>query len=189
MARKKTQRQLPAAYAQGGNIFPITPFRTQLNATSTTNVAQEVQLDLDFEEREVFDIMKLDVDLNFNVETTSAAFAEFFGNLALCMDPDKASTTDLNDETIYEGDSSFIWFRQFRAIRQGAAVEYGMYTENYQFDFVQPFTVARNLLWILDMNIITATEGEGVDMRAQLWGRRRNAPESEFMNIVYRERF
>ena len=156
-------------------------------------MGEEVQLDLDFEEKEVFDVMGLDINFLYNIGDVTAD-DEANVTLALTSDPDKATTTLIQTEAIFQDDDSFIHYafsKKHLQFEDATGISLFTQADNYQYVFLQPYTVARNVKWILagtfGAAFVVSTLGPAVAVT--LWGRRRNAQEAEFMNIVYRERF
>lgn len=212
MAKRRTSKQIPPPYSIGKDVFPIVPFRVQfgtgITATGTVagissaiqtndasivagNIAADVDLDLDFESNEVFDVMSIIVDVDpsfattFEADTTDIQFI-----LALTDDPDKAVTTGLHLETVFETDESFVWYCSGKYDSLSGSANPVALLTNYhrEYTFIQPWTVARNLRWIYS-SFSTAAADMVSQVRIQLWGRRRNASDTEFKAIIYRQRF
>jgi len=147
------------------------------------------------------DIWQLDLFLELEPEDGVFSLDVVRIAVALFEDPDKADTTDIQGtlaartaaENTIENDASLIkYFQNTWVIREGATITdaFGKITERFQFLFPQPYSVARNLKWILQANaILTASDLDAINLYAEIWGRRRNAPDSEFKNIIYRQRF
>lgn len=205
-------RHIPDPYSIGNNVFPVVPFRTQFgdiaalqavgsqipSAIDTTlltqnagNVGQEVELDLDFESNEVFDVMIVQVEIEAQVALAFATGEKVLRYcLALTDDPDKANTTQIATEAIFEGDESFVWYTNglLQSLNEAALTEAINPIQRTEYRFVQPWTVARNLKWIYSS--FSPAAGDFFSMvRIQLWGRRRNASDTEFKSIIYRQRF
>lgn len=201
MAKRRSTKMIPPDYSIGKDVFPVIPIRTFMTQSAVIqtseativagNVGQEVELDLDFESNEVFDVLAVEVDYTMNVGANASTNpANMTGVVALTDDPDKATETPIHTEDTFEGDQSFVWFKTYFA-DYGTAVDstdrmIGQ-TYNY-FIFEQPWTVARNLKWIM-ATFATAADDFGGTARITIWGRRRNASDSEFKSIIYRQRF
>jgi len=192
--RKRGMPAIPNALSQGKDVFPITPFRQVLAiATFGTNDGEVIDLDLQFEDNEVLDVWSMQTQVNFAFDTAPDAVATGLWHVALFEDPDKADATDLSVAATIEDDSSLIHIEEGRAMMlfttaagfQALAADNAI---NRYFQFPQPYTVARNLKVIMQ---IAGTQADIEAMRAvvTVWGRRRNATDAEFKNIIYRQRF
>lgn len=210
--RKGKAKMIPQPYSIADNVFPVVPFRTQfgtgivaaanmagiaapIDTTSATivagNVGQEVELDLDFESNEVFDVMGIELSVDFVTNLAFFTNQEIFRYaMGLTDDPDKATATDILLETTFETDESFIWLK-YGTWEYGSAVDTSAALktcDDDRFNFIQPWTVARNLKWIFESSATNAGDVTSVG-RVVIWGRRRNASDSEFKSIIYRQRF
>jgi len=195
--KKSSSKMIPPDYSIGKNVFPVVPFRTQLQVLSAginTNVAQDVELDLDFESNEVFDVLAIDTLINVKPNLTAGDFNEEM-NLALTDDPDKPATTRIDEditantgEATFEGDESFVYYHDFEWSQQATTDTMTQTTSQKVFIFEQPWTVSRNIRWIFSCRG-TAAGLISTTARIQLWGRRRNASDTEFKAIIYRQRF
>lgn len=182
------------------NFLTIGPV-AETSLTSANNDGETVDLDLQFEDNEVMDIWQIDLFLELEPEDGVFTLDVVRCAVALFEDPDKADTTDIQGtlaartaaQNTIENDSSLVKYFQHTFIcREGATVTdaFGHITERMQFQFPQPYTVARNLKWILQANaILTASDLDAINLYAEIWGRRRNASDAEFKNIIYRQRF
>jgi len=160
---------------------------------AANNDGEVIDLDLQFEDNEVLDVWSMQSDITFLADEAPDAAALGIWEVALFEDPDKADTTDLSVAATVEDDTSLIHIEEGRAEMffttaagfQMAAAEVSV---NRYFVFPQPYTVARNIKLIMQ---IAGTQGDITAMRAlvTVWGRRRNASDAEFKNIVYRQRF
>lgn len=200
--RKRGMKSIPNALSQGKDVFPITAFRNKLqiaigdavtDLTSANNAGEEVDLDLQFEDNEVLDVWQVHLIMT---ATNRAADVVSNGSIEMCAalleDPDKANTTDIVAENFVENDSSLLYLTCERMFFEQAAVGQIAFslTREKVYSFVQPYTVARNVKWILQSNaVIAADEFDSIDLIATIWGRRRNASDAEFKNIIYRQRF
>jgi len=201
---------IPPALSQGKNVFPMVPMRnflsipltTETSLTSANNDGEVVDLDLQFEDNEVMDLWQIDLYLELEPEDNVFTLDLVRLAVALFEDPDKADNTDIQPTdgsqtgaaaNTIENDSSLVkYFQHAWSIREGATITdvQGHLTERMQFVFPQPYTVARNVKWIMQANaILTASDFDAINCYAELWGRRRNAAQDEFINIVYRQRF
>lgn len=207
----KRNSQMPGLYSQGKNVFPITPFRTYLVEDYDSTEGDEsavVDLDLQFEDNEVFDIISLHVILSTECASTIAV-DDMNQAIMLSENPDESSTFQLFPTTAagvvdftgaagtdfpnFETNSAIIWYQIRRMqgvalVTSGGPFVYEM-TKEYMYKFDQPYTVARNLKWI--MRTIETVDDAAISAAAYctVWGRRRNAPDAEFKNIIYRQRF
>jgi len=183
-------------------VFPMVPIRNFLQIpiadadvakTAANNDGEVVDLDLQFEDNEVMDLWYLDFHLSLQDDDGNYALDRFDLAVGLFEDPDKADTTDLSVENTIENDSSLIYlYQDNKTVRQGATITDCLYrfTDHVMFQFPQPYTVARNVKWILQaIATLTADDFDSIDLTATIWGRRRNASDAEFKNIVYRQRF
>lgn len=191
--RSRGMKSIPPALSQGKNVFPITPIRARLAVSSVgaaNNEREVLDLELQFEDNEVMDIWGIEVEYTFDFAAVSA-FNDLLARTGLFEDPDKLATTDLSLEATFEEDTSLIWYGQ-HGIVGGLLTTSGQTivvpTEKREFWFPQPYTVARNICLIGQFE---GTNGNSVVMvqNCTVWGRRRNASDSEFKNIVYRQRF
>lgn len=178
-------------------MFPIVPFRTQLDVTTIgTNVGQEVELNLDFDYRQVFDVMMIQV-MVYNEPAVLGVYVSSVqkNQLALFDDPNKATTTDISFDTAantgeatFENDQSLVYIFDtggwMESVEQASDN-----VRNTIFIFEQPWVVARNLKWVASNKQTTAASVARSLYRATLWGRRRRATEKEFYSIVQRQRF
>lgn len=199
---------IPPALSQGNNVFPMVPMRNVLlispaagtSLTSANNDGEVVDLDLQFEDNEVMDLWGMRLYLEIEPEDGVFTLDVVRCAIGLFEDPDKADTTEIqptladNDaENVIENDSSLIHYVQHSFVmREGVTVTdaFGHLTYEHEFTFPQPYVVARNVKWILQANaILTASDIDAIRLYAELWGRRRNAKQEEFINIVYRQRF
>lgn len=199
---------IPPALAQGKNVYPMVPMRNVLlispvaatSLTSANNDGEVVDLDLQFEDNEVMDLWGMRLYLELEPEDGVFTLDVIRCAIALFEDPDKADTIEIqptlgdNDaENVIENDSSLVHYVQHSfVIREGATITDMLNPLTYEHDFMfpQPYTVARNVKWILQANaILTASDIDAIRLYAELWGRRRNAAQEEFINIVYRQRF
>lgn len=158
---------------------------------AASNARDVIELNLQFEDNEVLDVIAVHVLTEFNLTQELATDTDLTAYIALFEDPDKALATDLSLEATFEDDNSLIYFSQ-----SSVGYDFGDNTsqtiwdsgrESY-FVFPQPYTVARNLALISQMD---GTEGDAavITNRVTIWGRRRNASDVEFKNIIYRQRF
>ena len=163
-----------------------------------------MDLDLQFEDNEVFDIWAVKVSIEVEPTAATAVRACLLRMVAaLYEDPDKATTTDLvpvdgsgtgQPAANYQDDSSLLYnFRSTLNSQEGATTtnedSSDLLMTEY-FVFPQPYTVARNVKWILEaLAEITTTDLDAVNLYAEIWGRRRNASDAEFKNVIYRQRF
>lgn len=162
-----------------------------VTAVAAANNEREVlDFDLQFEDNEVLDIWSIEHKLSLGIATITAdTDLDFL--LGVFEDPDKAVATDLSLEATFEDDSSLIWFDKNSLHREfvtAAAISDMLSSFSNYFVFPQPYTVARNIAIILQMD---GTEGDAIDpvSHVTVWGRRRNASDAEFKNIIYRQRF
>ena len=185
-------KSIPPLYSQAKDVFPVTRFASQLQVTTLgTNDEEVVALDLQFEDNEVLDIIACQVYVEVDVDVVESAENEARICVALFEDPDKALATDTLSEAVFEDDSSLIYtFDELFKLFFGtvAAVDMQWNSRNDYFMFPQPYTVARNVKWILRATGVDA-DIDAVNARATIWGRRRNAADAEFKNIIYRQRF
>lgn len=210
--RKKGMPPIPNALSQAKDVFPITvlrnflaiPIAAETSLTAANNDGEVVDLDLQFEDNEVFDIWAVKVGIEIEPTAATAVKACLLRcSAALYEDPDKADTTDLVpvDGSLtgvpaanYQDDSSLLYnARKTFILQEGATTTNedsgDLYFTEY-FVFPQPYTVGRNVKWILEaLADITTTDLDAVNLFAEIWGRRRNATDAEFKNIIYRQRF
>jgi len=198
MAKKYGSRSIPSDYAQGGGIFPIVPFKTQLQtliAGVATNQGQEVELNLDFDYRQVFDIMMIKSTILIDPPTTLVD-GSVEVSVALTDDPNKATATDISTdvtantgEATFENDQSFFYTHDYTCGMIVGESALNPCTDRQIFVFEQPWIVARNIKWIQQTDLSTAASFVSVTSRLEIWGRRRRASEKEFYSIVQRQRF
>lgn len=183
---------IPNALSQGKSVFPITTFRALLQPTTQgTNVEQVIDLDLQFEDNEVLDVWSMKVDASMLQDTAADAASELEWAVALFEDPDKALATNIFSEETFEDDSSLIHHEAgvfYVNFTTAAGFEIGNLCDSRYFVFPQPYTVARNLKVIAGM-LGTQTDLLSMSDYVTIWGRRRNANDAEFKNIIYRQRF
>lgn len=195
MARKRGTKNIPAPYSQGKDVFPIVPFRVQIEPTTAgTSEGQTVALDLDFEENEVLDIMLVETEIipvNFTAGDGGQRICA-----ALLEDPDLAVTTDVIAEAFFETNDSVVYYHEdhisaLEVTAAGEMVVWPALRKNLKFAAdLQPYTVARDLLWIVRFEEDAANVPFGqYKFNLTIWGRRRNASDAEFKNIIYRQRF
>ena len=158
---------------------------------AANNEREVIDFDLQFENNEVMDIWGVEYNTYCDL-TQLAAFNDQLVTLALFEDPDKLATTDLSLEATFEDDSSLVhyfktgWAGGLLTTSGQATVKV---TDYLYFQFPQPYTVARNIAVIGEFD---GTEGDANTVWVEhvtIWGRRRIAPDAEFKNIIYRQRF
>jgi hypothetical protein len=188
---------IPGLYSQGKNVFPIVPYRAMLQVSTFTaggsgNEVEVLDLDLQFESNEVMDVIAVQTIFEWNLAASLAVDSDLTAMMALCEDPDKTTTTDLYTEATFEDDNSFIHFEEsgiyYDFVTTTNAGEIIMPNETRYMVFPQPYVIARNLAVFLGGE---GVEGEATSIvaRVTVWGRRRNANDAEFKNIIYRQRF
>lgn len=184
--------QIPDLFSRGKNVYPIIPYRARLAASAAgaaNNEREIVDFDLQFEDNEVMDIVGVEVNYE-HVYDDITAFNSFIALLALLEDPDLPATTDIGTEAFFETNASLVWFNESGVMTDLATS--GMaavpITDYAKFMFPQPYTVARNVSWIIQAS---GTENDVIVIttHATIWGRRRIASDEEFKNIIYRQRF
>jgi hypothetical protein len=199
----KSKKSMPGALAQGKGIYPIIPYRCVLGcaAVGAANNEREIlDFDLLFENNEVMDIWKIDYQHSVALEDQDYGAADIYSRFdirtGVFEDPEKPVATDLSTEAVIEDDSSLVDIAQtvinVEGEVQGTPANFAMFaprlSEKLVTNFPQPYTVARNLAVILQWE---GTEGGAhqVGSIVTVWGRRRKAHDSEFKNIIYRQRF
>lgn len=171
-------------------------------------VERDVDLDLQFEDNEVLDVIGLEVILTTEYASTIVTDDT---NMAICLseNPDENDELQIFPTTAagvidftgaagttfpeFENNSGILWYMIRRLQAQvmttsGGPTVFEM-SRYFQFTFPQPYTVARNLKWILRQVESVDDAAVACAMYATIWGRRRNAPDAEFKNIIYRQRF
>lgn len=170
----------------------MVPIRSFLDAvTQGTEVADVIDLDLQFEDNEVFDLFSMKVDMIMFQDTAADAVSELQYGIGLFDDPNKETLTNIFDTTVFETDASLIHHETGIAavnFTTAAGFVISRLTDSRVWHFPQPWTVARNMKLIA---AILGTQADLLNMNfyTTLWGRRRNAPDAEFKNIIYRQRF
>lgn len=173
----------------------MTPFRahlavTDFSGTGTGSEREILTLDLQFEDNEVLDVIAVQCDLLMNEPTISTdSFLKWA--VGLFENPDQTTTTDIMAEAEFETDTALIHAELgIYNVDFGSAVGINSIESDWHryFIFPQPYTVARNIAVILEGQ---GTEGDAKTLEAYvtMWGRRRNAQDAEFKNIIYRQRF
>lgn len=190
MAKRAKGKSMPGALAQGSKIYPIVPYRALVSLTAVaTNEREVLDFDLQFENNEVMDIFSLEYLFSIDFDDVDA-YNELNLNVALFDDPDKDSATDIDSETVFEDDASLIHYMQHQVVCDLATsgMALAVVSGHYPFTFPQPYTVGRNVCMIADWE---GTEAgvKNPECKFTLWGRRRVASDSEFKNIIYRQRF
>jgi len=208
--RKKGMRSIPGMLSQAKDVFPVTSFRTYLASdfdATADGVERTVELDLQFEDNEVLDVIALEVILGIEYASTIVTDDTNMA-IGLFENPDEddevqlfptVAATGVIDFTEagtfpeFEDNNSLLWYMIQRMQAQvqttsGGPTVFDM-TKYYQFTFPQPYTVGRDLKWILRQVESVDDAAIAASMYATIWGRRRNAQDAEFKNIVYRQRF
>jgi len=192
---RHNRKSMPGYFATGAGIYPIIPYRV-LNRIDTfaaaSNEREIMDFDLEFENNEVMDIVMIHILFEWDLAASMAVDTDLTVLLGVFEDPDKATVTDIDTEALFEDDASLLFMEQsgrhYDFVAAGVSTTSPPIVESRQFLFPQPYTVARNLAIILQGN---GSEGDAtaVDVRTTIWGRRRRASDSEFKNIIYRQRF
>jgi len=191
--RKRGMRNIPDVLSQARHIFPLVPFRVLIPdiQTSGTFVGEVVDLDLQFEDNEVLDVYSMQVDFNLDTVQDAVDALSQWG-VGLFEDPDKASNTNLLTNDNWETDNSLVHAEMgsvgMAVVGTATAINYVEAPHRYKL-FEQPYTVGRNLKVIAGFTDIVGAMIADMDCYVQLWGRRRNADDAEFKNIIYRQRF
>lgn len=188
----RARRSMPGALSQGKNVYPIIGYRARLANTAVAaanNEREVIDFDLEFEDNEVMDIWAVEYQTNYAPDAIDA-FDDLDLLLGVFENPDIVAATDLSLEATFEDESSLVhfWKTGFLGSFTTSGMTSTISTAQYSFQFPQPYTVARNIALITQMD---GTEGTTVALttHATVWGRRRKAPDSEFKNIIYRQRF
>lgn len=211
MAKKRSGSQTPPGSQYIGNrTFPIVPARTQFTSADTTVCVQEVvDLDLDFETYEVFDIYRWESSLSFILANliTADTYEEPFSVISALLEVPSAVTTpgtapapdvvalNLFDAAQYEANKDIVCTHEDSLFSEG--VETGPPAEslavfairNHSYkkvDMIQPWTVGGNIAHALQWLNVGEGLVESVVARFTLWGRKRNATKEEFYAINYR---
>jgi len=200
-SKKRSTKMIPPDYSIGKNVFPVIPLRTRIGGAGVIdtdqasivagNVLQQLELDLDFESNEVFDVLAIQFDQRFQPGIVPGTNISVMRSVvALTDDPDKAVTTPIYLEDVFEGDDSFVWYKH-TSKRTTTAVDVATIDDTVFYEyfiFEQPWTVARNMAWIC-CQFSTAAGDFITENNLTVWGRRRNASDDEFKSIIYRQRF
>lgn len=193
MAKRK---QLTGPYSRvtAPNVYPVVPIKNVLaTAANSTPVYEEVELNLQFEVNEVFDIMKIESWIL--PAAYDGAIASGTADCHMALLDSTLSTENVDTDATFEAMDDLIFYAEETYIHtQGAAAALIMHpwmaaSRHLEF-YTEPFTVARNVLWTIVLNQSTAFfTGNIITGRVIIWGRRRRASDSEFKDIIYRERF
>lgn len=189
---KRSSGTTPYSKVMSPKVFPVVPLRTALDtAADDTPVYEEVELNLQFENNEVFDIMKVETWLSMTTVPANPANGGLDGHVGLLDNPSSIANldTDVTFETIpelfYYAKMSWTFFED-AAPASHQHFKHDVYHVNV---YTEPFTVARNVRWTLTVNPSADFFGYAMSLRGIIWGRRRKASDAEFKDIIYRERF
>lgn len=182
----------PYSKVTARGVYPVVPIRHQVSTVAnTTPIYEEVDLDLQHEINEVFDIMEIETWMDPAVyDATQAAgncdlHVGLMDNVASVRDLVVGTTWETAPELVYYSVAQ--WKHHFGTDVGQNLVRSGVY-HNRKYD--EPYTVARNLLWNVQVSANSPFfVGYAMQMRGIIWGRKRRASETEFNSILYRERF
>lgn len=202
----------------GKGIYPIIPYRARIdragNATvlNALNNGFQVEFDLQFEDNEVMDIFAIEWAHNAIIELGAAASdlpmflaSWLLENPELAVDDilevvDAAgvypnSGASLTSEFVTN--SALVHYKETvfsesaDTVAGDARSVLAKTSDREMFVLPQPYTVARNVL----VNARSSQDTDEVErmlsyrVDCTIWGRRRKAADSEFKNIIYRQRF
>lgn len=186
--------KIPDLFSRGKNVYPIIPYRARFSKNTlaaANNEKETIDFDLQFEDNEVMDLVALEYQMEINADDFNVATpVDLLIQMGVFEDPDKVATTDLSAEAVFEDDPSLVHWAEFGIVQD--VVTSGMAalrtTDYQQFTFPQPYTVARNIAAIMQLDGLNPNS-DFARCHLTVWGRRRIASDAEFKNIIYRQRF
>jgi hypothetical protein len=184
---KKSRSTSPYSKVMGRGVYPVIPVRSQFQAeTDITPVYEEVNLDLQHEINEVFETW---IDPTAYDGTVATGGCDVHVGLL----DNVSSTIAIQTEAVFETAPELVYYdmaswKHHLGTNVGESLTKTSAYHCRKYD--EPFTVARNLLWtIVGVQSTDFFTSAQLMCRAIIWGRKRRASESEFNDILYRERF
>jgi len=203
----------------GKGIYPIIPYRARIDRAGNATVLNafnngfQVEFDLQFEDNEVMDIFAVEwahntcivaiatvTDMTVflaswlleNPELAVDDFLEVVDATGTYPNSGAATTSEFvtNSALVHYKETVFSQTVDDQGSTDGRAFVTKT-SDREMFTFPQPYTVARNVLVNSRASLDTDEDEVLVSYRVDctIWGRRRKAADSEFKNIIYRQRF